>query len=241
MQRHILLVTIDSLRADFVGCYKRRQIATPNLDAFAATSVRFDHHLSSLSTTLPSHCSLLTGCTPAVHGVHWNGITTPRRRTTLAELAKTHGYATAAVTSWGGFKNQGVYGFEDVYSEGGAGADENRGDYTLQRVEEWIDRTDASKPQLLWVHLIDPHTPDNCPEPFPQTYEGEVQFVDGIVGRLVEAWDDTFGAEKSIAIITADHGELFGEQGYFGHGPIQHARCHEVPFVGGGSGRGEAG
>ena len=231
MKRHILLVTIDSLRADHVRCYGQRDIDTPNLDAFAAAGVRFEHHLSSLSTTMPSHCSLLTGCTPAVHKINWNGVTNKRRRTTLAELVQTHGYRTTAVTSWGGFQNQQVYGFQAAYSEGGAGSEENRGDFTLPRVEAAIERADVNQPQLVWVHLIDPHTPDNCPAPFPQTYEGEIRFVDSIAGRLIDAWDAKFSAEDSLSIVTADHGEHLNDHGIErGHGTLWHV-CLRIPLL----------
>ena len=87
MSKHILLVTIDSLRGDHLGCYGERDIRTPNLDAFAGAGVRFHHHLSTLATTLPSHTSLMTGCVPSVHGINWNGVDRPRRRQTLAEIA----------------------------------------------------------------------------------------------------------------------------------------------------------
>ena len=221
MSPHILLVTVDSLRADYVGCYNRREIHTPNFDAFAAAGVRFDQHLSTLSATLPSHSSLLTGCVPSVHGVNWNGVETPRRRRTLAEIAADNGYSTTAITSWGGFQKQRVFGFQESYSEGGAGADENRGDHTVGRVEAWLERVDATRPQLLWVHIIDPHTPDNCPDPFPLTYEGEVEFVDSLMARLLQAWDNTLGAEASLAVITADHGEHLNDHGVErGHGTL---------------------
>ena len=103
-------------------------------------------------------------------------------------------------------QSQQVFGFQQAHSEEGAGAEENRGDVTISRVETWLDRVDAGQPQLLWVHFIDPHTPDNCPAPFPQTYEGEVEFTDTLVGRLLQGWDDKIGADRSIAAITADHG-----------------------------------
>ncbi|SVC36211.1 uncharacterized protein METZ01_LOCUS289065 [marine metagenome] len=109
----------------------------------------------------------MTGCVPSVHGVNWNGVVTPRRRRTLAEIAAAAGYATTAITNWGGF--------QQVYSDAGAGAEDNRGDRTITRVEMWLEAADGSQPQLLWVHFIDPHTPDNCPDPFPQTYTGEVR------------------------------------------------------------------
>ena len=221
MGRHILLVTVDSLRADYVACYGERAIETPNLDTFAASGARFHEHLSSLATTLPCHCSLLTGCVPSVHGINWNGVEAPRRRRTLPEIAADSGYATTAITSWGGFQKQKVYGFQQALSESGAGADENRGDFTIERVETWLESVDASRPQLLWVHFIDPHTPDNCPEPFPQTYVGEVEFTDTLVGRLVEGWDAALGADNSLAVITADHGEHLNDHGVErGHGTL---------------------
>ena len=86
MSPHILLVTVDSLRADYVGCYNRREIHTPNLDTFAAAGVRFDQHLSTLSATLPSHSSLLTVCVPSVHGVNWNSVGTTRSGRRLHSL-----------------------------------------------------------------------------------------------------------------------------------------------------------
>ena len=169
LTRHILLITVDTLRADYLGCYGKRDIRTPNLDAFAAEGARFDRQLTSVSATLTSHCSLMTGCTPSVNGINWNGVTRPRRRRTAPEIAREAGYATTAITSWSGFQNQQVYGFESYHSEGGAGSEENRGDKTLRRVLEWLDQVDSGHPQLLWVHFIDPHTPDNCPEPFPKS------------------------------------------------------------------------
>ncbi len=231
MNKHILLITIDSLRADHVGCYQRMDTRTPNLDAFASTGVRFVQHLSSLATTLPSHTSLLTGCVPSVHGVNWNGVQTPRRRRTLPEIAATEGYETTAITSWGGFQNQGGLGFDAVHSEAGAGADENRGDETIERVEAWIGGVDPSRSQLLWVHFIDPHTPDNCPEPFPRTYMGEVEFVDTLIGRLLDGWDARLGVDRTLAVITADHGEHLNDHGVErGHGTLWISNAH-IPLL----------
>src|SRR5687768_16375110 len=126
MHPHILLITIDSLRADHLSCYGQpRAVLTPNLDASAGSGARFEQHLTSLAVTLASHCSLLTGCTPAVHGVTWNGMTVARRRRTLPEIVAPLGYATAAITSWAGFQHQGVYGFQQAYSQDSAAALEN--------------------------------------------------------------------------------------------------------------------
>jgi choline-sulfatase len=221
MNKHILLITIDSLRADHLGCYQEMDIQTPNLDAFAASGARFQQHLSSLATTLPSHTSLHTGCVPSVHGVNWNRVETTRRRDTLAEIAAAQGYATTAITSWNGFQYQDVLGFEEAHSEEVSGSIENRGDRTLERVEAWLGGVDASRPQLLWVHFIDPHTPDNCPDPFPQTYVGEVEFIDTLIGRFLARWDERFGADSSFAAITADHGEHLNDHGVErGHGTL---------------------
>jgi choline-sulfatase len=221
MNRHVLIVTIDSLRADHLSCYGHRKARTANLDSFAASGARFDRHLTSVSATLTSHCALLTGCTPSVNGINWNGVTTPRRRKTAAEIAIESGYTTTAITSWGGFQSQQVYGFQNVHSEDGAAAETNRGDNTIRRILEWLDAVNVDNPQLLWVHFIDPHTPDNCPSPFPQTYAGEVEFADQMIGQLLSGWDEKLGAENSVAVITADHGEHLNDHGIErGHGTL---------------------
>jgi len=221
MERHILIVTLDTLRADYVSCYGHGKARTPVLDAFAASGARFARHLTSVSATLPSHCALLTGCSPSVNGVNWNGVTTPRRRQTAAELAQAAGYATSAITSWGGFQCQQVYGFQQVFSEGGAAADSNRGDLTLGRLLAWLQGADPRTPQLLWVHFIDPHTPYNCPPPYPQTYPGAVEFTDQLLGQFLPAWDAKLGAEQSLVVITADHGEHLHDHGIVGgHGTL---------------------
>jgi len=221
MNRHILIVTIDSLRADYVSCYGQHETKTANLDAFAACGIRFDRHLTSSSSTLASHCALLTGCTPSVNGVNWNGVTITRRRKTAAEIAMESGYTTTAITSWGGFQSQQVYGFQNVHSEGDVEAETNRGDFTLRRIHEWLEVADPGTPQMLWVHFIDPHSPDNCPSPFPQTYAGEVEFADHLIGQLLNGWDEKLGAENSLAVITADHGEHLNDHGVKrGHGTL---------------------
>ena len=231
MKKHILLVTIDSLRADYVNCYGERSIRTPEMDAFAASGARFGHHLNSVSATLPSHTSLMTGCTPMVNKVNWNHIQSPCRRKTLAEIAIVDGYATSAITSWKGFQDQQVFGFEDAHSEGSSSAEENRGDNTLRRIETWLERIDTSRPQLLWVHFIDPHAPNNCPDPYPKTYEGEVEFVDSVLGELLHGWDRKLGLEKTFAVITADHGEHLNDHGVTrGHGTLWQT-CLWVPLL----------
>ena len=217
--KHILLVTIDTLRADYVGCYGKRDIRTPTLDAVAAEGVRFDHHLTSITCTLASHCCLMTGCTPCVNGVTWNWITTPARRKTLAQMGADRGYATSAVTSWYAFADQRVFGFERAYSQGKFKGDDTRGDATVDRVMSWLAQTDLAQPQMWWVHFIDPHEPDNCPDPYPKTYVGEVEFVDDQLGRLLRHWDDEVGLDETLLVITADHGEHINDHGVErGHG-----------------------
>ena len=218
---HVLLVTIDTLRADYVCCYGQRKTQTPNLDGFAASGVRFERHLSSNSSTLSSHTSLMTGCTPALHGVTWNDVTEPGRRRTLAELFSERGFATSAITSVGVFQEQNVFGFEYAYSRDEAEAPENRGDHTLQRVLDWLAEADGVQSQLLWVHFMDPHAPDDCPEPYSQTYEGEVAFVDDLFGTLLKNWDQRFGCDDCLTVVTADHGEHLGDHGSDrGHGTL---------------------
>ncbi len=229
--KHILLVTIDTLRADYVGCYGRRKIHTPNLDKVAGEGVRFDQYLTSITCTLASHCCLMTGCTPCVNGVAWNWITTPTRRKTLARIGREHGYATAAVTSWYAFTDQQVFGFERAYSQGKFKGDDTRGDATVDRVISWLEQTDIAQPQLWWVHFIDPHEPDNCPDPYPKTYVGEVEFVDHQLGRLLAHWDETVGLDETFLVVTADHGEHINDHGVErGHGSQYLTNLH-VPLM----------
>ena len=231
MARHILLITVDTLRADYLGCYGKRDIRTPNLDAFAADGVRFGCHLTSIATTLPSHCSLMTGCTPAVNGVTWNWVTTPRRRKTLAQIGIETGYATTAVTSWYAFVDQKVFGFERAYSQGKFKGDDTRADATVKRVKTWLEDVDSTQPQLWWVHFIDPHGPDNCPDPYPQTYPGEVEFTDFQIGELLRHWDERIGLDQTFAVITSDHGEDINDHGVErGHGSQFLTNLH-VPLL----------
>ena len=112
------MLALCALRADYLRCYGKRDVHTPNLDALAAHGVRFGYHLVSSAATFPSHCSLMTGCTPLVNGVTWNWVTSPCRRKTLPQIAIEAGYATTAVTSWYAFTDQKVFAFQHAYSQG---------------------------------------------------------------------------------------------------------------------------
>jgi arylsulfatase A-like enzyme len=231
MTKHILLVTVDTLRADYVACYGKHDIETPNLDSVAAAGVRFDFHLTSIAATLSSHCSLMTGCTPAVHGITWNWMTQPCRRKTLARIGADAGYATVAVTSWRHFNDQAVFGFERAYCEGAFKCEETLADATVRRAQAWLDDVDPTTPQLWWVSFIDPHEPDTCPDPFPKTYVGEVEFTDVWIGELLRRWDERIGLDDTLVVITADHGEDLNSHGVTrGHGTQFLTNLH-VPLL----------
>lgn len=86
--------------------------------------------------------------------------------------------------------------------------DDTRGDATIKRVEAWLEDVDSTRPQLWWVHFMDPHSPDNCPDPFPQTYVGEVEFTDVQIGELLRHWDARIGLDQTFVVITSDHGQM---------------------------------
>ncbi|MBL4575050.1 MAG: sulfatase [Opitutaceae bacterium] len=221
--QHLLVITVDTLRADYLTCNGSDKTKTPHFDRFAESGVNLAHHLTSIGSTLSSHCSLFSASTPMVNKVKCNGMRDENKRKTLPLIAAENGYQTAAITSWCGFQAQQGYGFQSLHSDHKAASLENRGDKTLERVQEWVAETDPSKPLFLWVHLIDPHTPYNCPEPYPQTYEGSVEFSDYIVGQILKEWDGKMGLENTMTVLTADHGEHLNDHGIeVGHGTLWH-------------------
>ena len=246
----VLLVTIDTLRADHLGSYGYRGAATPVIDALAATGARFVEVITPVPLTLPSHASILTGDTPLVHGVRDNAgfVLGPTPRT-LPELFKSAGYATAAFVS--GFPVHHRFGLArgfDTYDDRfPRGSDptrppyvERRGDETIAAVTRWLEQRaaagDEGRPLFVWVHLFDPHAPYEPPAPFDrqfaaQPYDGEIAFSDQQVGALLEAWTRLRKDRQPIVAITGDHGEGLGEHGEPTHGLFIYDSTLRVPLL----------
>jgi arylsulfatase A-like enzyme len=234
----VLLVTVDTLRADRVGAYGDTEARTPQLDALAREGVLFEAAFTPVPLTLPAHATLLTGLLPPQHGVRGNGsFSLGRAPLTLAQAMKRRGLATAAFV--GAFPVARRFGLDrgfDVYDDVFERAPGLRFDFAERRADRVVDAASswlASTPGAvcLWVHLYDPHAPYDPPEGFrgPDPYRGEVAFADAMLGRLLRVWDSR--PEPSVVAVTSDHGEAFGEHGEESHGLFVYDTTLRVPLV----------
>lgn len=244
--RNLLLITIDTTRPDRLGLYGNSEIATPNLDHFAARGSVFTRALAATPLTLPSHASILTGLYPHHHGVRSNALTPLEDgQTTLAEVVSRHGYDTAAFVSSFVLARQfglaqGFDQYDDETYEKAAvmGYAERHAEATTARALSWL-RGSRDIPFFLWVHYYDPHTTYRPPKFFEESsanaYDGELAFIDQQVGRLLEG-ASVASEEDALVIITADHGEGFGEHGEQSHGFLVQEATLRIPLMIGSTG-----
>jgi choline-sulfatase len=231
----ILLVTLDTTRADAIGP-DASGVETPAFNALAARGRRFRQAYAAVPETLPSHTSLMTGLYPGGHGVHENARYVPAKLPLLAERLHGAGYRTSAfVSSFILAKRFGLARGFDVYDDRlPAGANERASRETTDAA--LADLTQASdRPRFLWVHYYDPHFPYLPPEPFrtryaSRPYLGEIAAMDEQLGRLLEAFEQHAGGPIAIAIV-ADHGEGLGEHGEAQHGSLLYQATVRVPLV----------
>jgi choline-sulfatase len=249
---NLLLVTIDTLRADAVGAYGSADARTPALDALAAEGVRFDRAFAPTPITLPSHASLLTGLYPPGHGARHNGIPARADVPTLATACEKAGFATAAFVSafpldrrFGLARGFAEYGDRFPRGPGMRPLNERPGSSTVDEAIAWLvargfSRVSTDETSLkarttrffLWVHLFEPHAPYGNPRdgrPARDRYSDEVAEADRQVGRLIEA----LGAARSTTLVVAggDHGEAFGEHGEIGHSIFVYDTTLRVPLL----------
>jgi len=233
---NLVLITIDTLRADYVGyCNKEKQI-TPNIDQLAQKSVVFQHAYSHSPLTLPSHTSLLTGMSPHEHGVKDNAFFCLSSDVpTLATILLQQGYQTAAVVSGATLaRKKGLArGFQEYNDVPDKYDDYLDGPHVGERIaSQSIDialkitqRFQKNSPYFLWLHLFDPHAEYAPPLPYEQTYEGEIAYTDNCLGKFLQAIQDN----NTIIIFTADHGEGLGEHGEASHGYFLYQTTLHVP------------
>ena len=245
---NVLLVTIDTLRRDRVGAYGGPAGLTPTLDRLCASGVRYSRAFSHVPMTLPAHASILTGRTPVAHGVHDNGAYRLADGVpTLATVLKTAGYRTGAFV--GAFVldaryglNRGFDDYDDHYPQGNAtsfGFAERRADAVVAAAGTWILDAKDRAPWLAWVHLFDPHAPYDAPAAFHQgrsPYDAEVAYADAMLGRLLDRLADVHALDRTLIVVTADHGESLGEHGEATHGLFAYDATLAVPLVLSGAG-----
>ena len=238
----VVLVSIDTLRADHVGCYGASNAATPTLDALAARGARFETAISPAPLTLPSHATLLTGLDPPEHGVRSNGSFRLRDEIpTLAERLHAAGFASAAFVS--AFVLDRRFGLArgfDAYDDQLGVQDEDIGvasrpaGQTIDAALAWLD--DAPERFFLFVHLYDPHAPYEPPEPhrtrqLGRPYDGEIAYADAELGRLLAALEARFPDGGNLVVVTADHGESLGEHGEPTHAFTIYDATQRVPLL----------
>jgi arylsulfatase A-like enzyme/Flp pilus assembly protein TadD len=241
----LVLVTLDTVRADHLGCYGDRQAVTPWLDRLAGEGARFANVSSAVPLTLPSHTSLLTGLLPPHHGLRNNGAGALRPGTaTLATLLAGAGYRTGAFL--GAFVLDHRFGLNpgfEIYDdeiERDPNADfaleaERPGREVVDRALAWLEKDDG-RPFFLWVHLYDAHAPYTPPPSWAarhpgRPYDGEISAVDEQVGRILEALKRRGLDGKTAVAVVADHGEGLGEHGELTHGLLLYEPTLHVPLL----------
>ena len=242
--RDVLLITIDTARADRFSYTGAPGPGTPHVDALARDGAGFTDAISPVPLTLPAHASLLTGRLPPSHTVRDNGsYRLPASETTLAEVLAGAGYTTAAFIGaevldarYG--LDQGFATYDDEMPEPGGSPflyyPERSGEQVAAAAVRWLD-AQGQGPLFAWVHLFDPHVPYRPPEPersqHASPYDGEIAYADRVVGQLVDRWATRRGLDRTVVVVASDHGEALGEHGESTHGVLVHEATLRVPLV----------
>ena len=243
---NVVLITIDTLRADHVGCYGYKQIKTPNIDGLAADGVRFERAFAVVPVTLPSHTSMLTGTYPMLSGMHdFSGNKLSPLQPTLASVLKQAGYQTGAVIGAAVLDsrfglNQGFDSYYDHFDfsrldEANLDEMERPGNVVADVALDWLAKN-SDKKFFLWMHLYDPHFPYHPPEPYSreyaaQPYDGEIAFADEQVGRLLRFLKEKGIYRNTVIVLCGDHGESLGEHGEKTHGFFIYNATMHVPLI----------
>ncbi|MGE5207660.1 MAG: sulfatase-like hydrolase/transferase [Chlamydiota bacterium] len=243
---NLLLVTIDTLRPDHLGCYGSRQVRTPNIDSLAAAGTRFEHAYTPVPITLPSHTVMMTGTYPMYSGINdFSGNRVNPQQPTLASILRQRGYATGAVLGSAVLDhrfglNQGFDFYYDHFDfsrleDANLDLMKRPGNVVVDQALEWL-AANSGKPFFLWVHLYDPHTPYQPPPPFDREYQGrpydgEIAFADLQLGRLLRFLKQKQLYGRTLIVLTGDHGESLGEHGEKTHGFFIYDTTLRIPFI----------
>ena len=241
---NVILISIDTLRADYLSCYGHPGEITPNVDRLAGDAVRFANVTTAVPLTLPAHATMMTGLIPPVHGVHKSqNHRLAEANVTLAELLKDQGYATGAVVSSFVLDHQfglaqGFDTYDDSFpvSPKGAVHSQRRGESTSQVANQWLDQRAEGDSFFLFVHYYDPHTDYDPPADFADQWPGdpyaaEVAYVDYCVGQVIGKLKDLRLYEDALVVLTSDHGEMLGARGERTHGLFLYESAVKVPLI----------
>jgi choline-sulfatase len=241
---NVVVVTIDTLRADHLGCYGYSKIETPVLDHLAENGALFERAVSQVPNTPPSHASIFTGTYPTVHQVRgMGGFTLGPSPLTLATILQQKGWKTAAfvgstaVSKVTGL-NQGFQVYDDKMLEPGQGgsAAQRRAGRVVDQAISWLRQQTSQTRFFLWVHVYDPHAPYDPPSPFREKYsvnpyDGEIAYTDRELGRLLETLQQQSPSDNTLLAVLSDHGESLSEHGEYSHGVFIYDSTLHIPWI----------
>ena len=242
--RNVILISIDTCRADHLSCYGYPRQTTPNIDAFAAQAALFENTIAPVPITLPAHCSMLTGTIPPYHGVHDNGeYQLDRSNVTLAKILKQSGFTTGAIIS--SLVLDSAFGIDqgfDTYNDQFENERKTEGDSSERIGEEtsrfainWLQQHKKEK-FFLFLHYFDPHAAYIPPEPFASKYAqnpyaGEIAYTDHCIGLVLNKLKELQLYDSTLIIITGDHGEMRHEHGESTHSYFIYQSAIKVPLI----------
>jgi arylsulfatase A-like enzyme/Tfp pilus assembly protein PilF len=234
--RHVVLISLDTCRADYLSCYGYARPTTPHIDALARQGYLFRHTMTPIPVTLPAHTSMLTGTIPPHHGKHENkDMHFDPAHVTLAALLKTRGFRTGAFVGAQVLNgrlglNRGFDTYDDRFNQS-----ERRAEEVNRVAFAWLEEQ-QDNPVFLFLHYYDPHDAYDPPEPFATTfkespYAGEIAYADHCIGEVIAKLKSLDMYESSLIIVTGDHGEMLGEHGETTHMYFIYQSAMKVPLV----------
>ncbi|MGA8314141.1 MAG: sulfatase-like hydrolase/transferase [Terriglobales bacterium] len=248
---NVILITIDTVRADHVGCYGATNVRTPTLDALAHDGIVFERAISQVPLTWPSHAAILTGTYPFQNGVQdFTGQPLDPRFRSVAQVFKQQGYATGAVVSafvldrsWG--LSRGFDFYDDAFApetfqQKDIGLVDRKAGESVTRALKWLNAGGEQKAQrrpfFFWLHLYDPHSPYDPPEPFRtqyrgHLYDGEIAYADHELGRLMAWLKQDHIYDHTLIVVLSDHGESLGDHGEKEHGFFVYNSTVHIPLI----------
>jgi arylsulfatase A-like enzyme/Flp pilus assembly protein TadD len=243
---NVILLTIDTVRFDHVGCYGAKEVQTPTLDALAREGIVFERAISQVPLTWPSHAAILTGLYPFQNGVQdFTGQPLEARFRSVAQAFQQHGYATGAVVSafvldrsWGLARGFDFYDDSfppEAFANKALGLVERPAGESVSRALAWLQKN-PRRPFFFWLHLYDPHSPYDPPEPYRSQYssypyDGEIAYADHELGRLIAWLKRNQLYDRSLIVFLSDHGESLGEHGEQEHGFFVYNATVHIPLI----------